>query len=448
MRTLLRHLLDEREWHDYDVFLPRFQQAAQELAESEGPESLATLEPAKRTFQGWYYGDRRPNVDARRVLVHLLGYTIKQLWTPTSQDPAAQEPVSRLGMAAAHAEPGVDLHEMRRTGAMAARRAMDFAMGAEREEVGDDTIGFLGDEVARLAAAYPRVPLPELWDDLALSQEEAFRLLESGRARPSQSRDLLFMAGALSFMMSKGSHDIGDAKAAMMQARTANFLARQAEHTGLTALTDGLKSLISYWANRPEDALHYSQQGAATAEELRGTVTPWLYGLQARAAALLGDEDTVRAATQRAVALREQVTPDELDALGGIFTYPEVKQRYYTVEAAVLQGQGDARVVTAAEEAVRGFSNPSDPTWAFGDQAGAQCNLALVRLYGDDLDGAAEAVRPVLDLAPSHRNNGIVVSADRVRAAVARSSARDAVVARDLRAEIEMFRPTRPALLR
>ncbi|MEN8656102.1 hypothetical protein ABCR94_37410 [Streptomyces sp. 21So2-11] len=446
MRTLLRHLLDEREWHDYDVFLSRFQQAARELAEREGPESLARLEPRKRTFQGWYYGDRQPNVDARRVLVHLLGCTIKQLWTPAPEDLGAQEPALRFGTAAAHAELGVDLHEMRRTGAMAARRAMDFAMGAEREQVGEDTIGFLGDEVTRLAAAYPKVPLSDIWDDLALSQEEAFRLLESGRARPSQSRDLLFMAGALSFMMAKGSHDIGDPKAALMQARTANFLARQAEHTGLTALTDGLKSLISYWANRPEDALHYAQQGAATADVLRGTVTPWLYGLQARAAALLGDEDTVRAANQRAATLREQVAPDELDALGGLFTYPEVKQRYYAVEAAVLLGQGDARVASAAEEAVRGFSDPSDPNWAFGDQAGAQCNLALVRLFGEDLDGAAEAVRPVLDLAPSHRNSGIIVSADRVRAALARGSVRDAVVARDLRAEIEMYRPARPAL--
>ncbi|MDI3407657.1 hypothetical protein [Streptomyces cavernicola] len=446
MRTLLRHLLDEREWHDYDVFLPRFQQAARELAEREGPDSLVRLEPAKRTFQGWYYGDRRPNVDARRVLVHLLGHTIRQLWTPAPEDGGAQEALSQFDTAAAHAESGVELNEMRRTGAMAARRAMDFAMGAERGQVGEDTLGFLGDEVGRLAEAYPKAPLSEIWDDLAQSQEEAFRLLDSGRARPSQSRDLLFMASALSFMMAKGSHDIGDPKAAMIQARTASFCARQAEHTGLMAMADGLKSLISYWAGRPQDALHYAQQGTAVAEVLRGTVSPWLHGLQARAAALLGDHETVRAANERALTLREQVVPDELDELGGLFTYPEIKQRYYSVEAAVLLGQGDASVARAAEEAADGFSDPSDPNWAFGDQAGAQCNLALVRLYGDDLDGAAEAVRPVLDLAPTHRNNGIVVSADRVRAALTRSPACDAVVAQDLRAEIEMYRPLRSAL--
>ncbi|GGW13475.1 hypothetical protein GCM10010501_17190 [Streptomyces libani subsp. rufus] len=57
-----------------------------------------------------------------------------------------------------------------------------------------------------------------------------------------------------------------------------------------------------------------------------------------------------------------------------------------------------------------GFSDPTSPTWAFDDLAGAQCDLALVRLFGGDVDGAAEAIRPVLDLPASHRNNGIIVS--------------------------------------
>lgn len=47
------------------------------------------------------------------------------------------------------------------------------------------------------------------------------------------------------------------------------------------------------------------------------------------------------------------------------------------------------------------FSDPEFPGWAFGDLAGSQCNLALVRLFADNRDGAAEAVRPVLDLSPA-----------------------------------------------
>ncbi len=65
-----------------------------------------------------------------------------------------------------------------------------------------------------------------------------------------------------------------------------------------------------------------------------------------------------------------------------------------------------------------------------------------------DVDGTAEAIRPVLDLPATHRNNGIVVSALRVRHALMSTPAHTAVVARDLRAEIEAFPASRPALPR
>ncbi|CAL9324779.1 hypothetical protein [Streptomyces sp. SudanB66_2053] len=52
----------------------------------------------------------------------------------------------------------------------------------------------------------------------------------------------------------------------------------------------------------------------------------------------------------------------------------------------------------------------------------------------------------MLDLPASHRSNGIVMSAMRVRQALTSGPAREAVVARDLRAEIEAFPANRPAL--
>lgn len=130
------------------------------------------------------------------------------------------------------------------------------------------------------------------------------------------------------------------------------------------------------------------------------TVGLWLLGLQVRAAVALGDEETVRAANQQAADRREHVVHDhdDLDALGGLFTYAPEKQLYYTVEAETLLGHGGAQLAEQAEQAVQGFSDPSAPNWAFGDLAGARCDLALIRLFGGDLDGAAAAIRPVLDL--------------------------------------------------
>ncbi|MFJ8598288.1 hypothetical protein ACIREM_06065 [Streptomyces shenzhenensis] len=135
----------------------------------------------------------------------------------------------------------------------------------------------------------------------------------------------------------------------------------------IIALTDGLKSLIAYWAGRPEDAFHYASQGADTAANLRGTVGLWLLGLQARAAAVLGDEGTVRTVNQAAADRRERVVHDDLDQLGGLFTYAPEKQLYYAVESEVLLGHGDAQLAAQAEQAVLDLGDPSSPNWAFGD---------------------------------------------------------------------------------
>ncbi|MBV7697728.1 hypothetical protein KWI83_19380 [Streptomyces sp. TRM70350] len=331
---------------------------------------------------------------------------------------------------------------------MAARRARDFAMGAERGQLGAETIGFLQDEVRRIAERYPRVPLSGIFDDLAAAQDEVFRHIEGGRSKPSQLRQLHIMATLLSWFMAKASHDMGDPHSAMMQARAAGVCAQQAEHSGLIALTDGLKSLITYWSGSADDALYYARKGATEHPDLHGTVGVWLPSLEARAAALLGDEERARAAIERAEQKRDRVSSDDLDEFGGLLTFPAQKQLYYTVESHVLLGHGDARTTAQAEKAAQLFSDPDAPHWAFGDQAGAQCNLALIRLHAGDLDGAADAIRPVLDLPAGQRNRGIVVSAQRVQAALAREPIRTAILARELREEIALYPPSRPALTR
>ncbi|MFI1257166.1 hypothetical protein ACH4U6_25770 [Streptomyces netropsis] len=328
---------------------------------------------------------------------------------------------------------------------MAARRAIRFAMGAERSEVGQETLSYLQDEVHRIAEIYIRVPLATVLDDLTHIQDETFRLLESGRAKPSQIRDLYLLAALESGMLAKASHDLGDPQSAMMQARTAAVCADQAEHRGMSTWVRGLQSLISYWADRPEDALHYARRGTSMGADLRGSVTVWLAGLEARAAALLGDTETVHAANRRAEELREHTQADDLDTVGGNFRFPQVRQDYYTVEACVLLGDGDANLVRRTEQAAQGFSDVNDPHWAFGDQAGAQSDLALARLYTGDLDGAAEAVRPVLDLPPNQRNAGIIGSVQRVRASLTHGPVRNALTARELCEEIAVF-SSRPAL--
>ncbi|MFG2408778.1 hypothetical protein ACGFR8_31430 [Streptomyces brevispora] len=437
-----RSTLEVRGIRSADDFLLEYRKAAERLG-------LRDVEPAPKTVEGWIYEGRKPQRVFRPVIVEMLGYNLEQLWSEAQAGNTPHSvPVPGASQTEFLADAGLDLNEMKRTGAMAVRRAKDFLLGADRERVGDDTLGLLDDEVRRLVAEYPRVPLSAIWPDLLETQDQVFRLLEGGRVRPSQLRDLNFAGAVLSFLVAKGFNDMEDPAEAMTMTRVAAACARDAEHPGLIALTHGLKSLIAYWAQKPADAHHYASAGAETAANLTGTVGLWLLGLQARAAAVLGDEETVRVANQQAADRRERVALDDLDELGGLFTYAPEKQLYYAVESEALLGHGSSRLGTQAEKAVLDFENPDAPYWAFGDLAGAQCNLALVRLFGGDVDGAAAAIRPVLDLPASHRNNGIVVSAMRVRNSLTAGPIRTAAAARDLRAEIESFPTSRPALPR
>ncbi|MFJ4710476.1 hypothetical protein ACIP6I_37375 [Streptomyces anulatus] len=68
----------------------------------------------------------------------------------------------------------------------------------------------------------------------------------------------------------------------------------------------------------------------------------------------------------------------------------------------------------------------------------------MVRLHDDELDGAVDALRPVLDLPPAQRNRRIVVSAQQAHRALAHSPARSSLLARELREEITQFPPAAP----
>ncbi|MBQ1105953.1 hypothetical protein [Streptomyces sp. 404i] len=105
------------------------------------------------------------------------------------------------------------------------------------------------------------MPLSTVFDDLAAAQSDAFRLIERGRARPSQMRQLHVLATLLSWHMAKACHDLRDESSAMMHARAVGVSSEQAEHPALSALVHGLKSLISYWSGRGEDALFQAHRG-------------------------------------------------------------------------------------------------------------------------------------------------------------------------------------------
>lgn len=468
--TLLRVLVTRRHWQVYETFRHHYERAAETLAEREGDRRVRGLTVSKRQFERWCGGElkTRPYPDQCRVLEAMFDHPVDDLLAPATPEQMAPrtapapstpafapvpslEPRPRATQLTATMESGVwgdpGLGRRERQVEMAARRAFRFGSTAEGSTVGPETLAQLHDEVRRLADAYPRLPLPTLLGDLVDIQDTTFRILEHGRVRPSQAKELYLLAGMTSGMLAKASHDVGDPRSAMMQARTAFVCADNADHSAMRAWVRGMQSLINYWAGRPQEAARYAALGTAAAENVRGTTAVWLACLEARAYAMLGDSSSTRTAVARAHLTRDTLRVDDLDAYGGILTFPEVRQLYYVAEAVVFLGEDPRSAQEQASAAVTAYRDARPEDWAFGDEAGAHTNLALSRIAGGELDGAVEAVRPVLDLPFEQRNFGVVVSARRVHEALSDARFVRVRTAAEVREEIEEFTASPTAIL-
>lgn len=317
---------------------------------------------------------------------------------------------------------------------LAADRAQQFALNLPG--MADLTMDQVIDGVRDLALAYPTRPLPELLNNLVSAQETMFSLLERPQ-RPSHGRQLYFMAGVVSGMLAKASHDLADPSAALTQSRTAYLCAEQADHNGLRGWICGLQSLISYWAGRPKEAIRYAQRGT---EYAGNTNAIWLPANEARAWARIGNVEQARQAIQRSEDAWNNAQPDELDELGGIATFSRSRQLYYAADALAWLPQEAAAAEDYASQAVQAYADPAHEDWAFGDQAGSHCDLAIARIARGEIDGASEAVRPVLQLPSSQRIGGIIKSVQHVHNAL--SKAPDSEAAGELQEEIEAFTRT------
>lgn len=331
--------------------------------------------------------------------------------------------------------------------ALSAERARDFLSSAEATNVGSETVDQLADDIRRLALAYPRQPLASLLGEIVDTQSHAFGLLE-GRQRPEQARELYLLAGVASGLMAKASHDLGAPHDAITQARAAYTCADNAGHDGLRAWARGLQSLISYWAGRLDHAVRYAEQGADAAERTRGTASVWLSAGKARALAALGRVVEAREAIDQAVLARDGVRPDELDGFGGMCTFNLPRQLYYAADAMRWGGAPESeRTERQAAEAIDAYEAASEMDRAFGDEAGARCALAVARIERGELDGAAEAMAPVLALPTARRIHGIVTSVDYVLQVLA-GAGRKAQVAVELETALQGFCAERLALSR
>lgn len=416
-RTLLEALIRQRQlsWDEAADLVVKTAKKHEDVFISLSGRHLGRLARGERS-------GNRPNPATRRALQYTFNRPIDELLGPYTLGDLPVVDESRRGTEASEVL------------TVAADRARRFLTSLQT--LSDESLQLIHDEVRDLVRAYPARPLPEILGHLVSGQETVFSLLERPQ-RPTHARQLYFLSAVLDGLLAKASHDLADPHAALAQSRTAWLCAEQADHDGLRAWISGLQSLICYWARRPHDSIRYAQRGAAYAQRAGNTALVWLAASEARAWAVLGNGEQARDAIERAEQTWERVHPDELDEMGGIATFSRPRQLYFAADALVWLPDESATAEDYAGRAVDAYSDPADPHWAFGDAAGSHAALAIARIGRGQIDGAADALAPVLDLPAEQRINGIVHSVNRVHRAL--SQLPTSANARDLQECIESY---------
>lgn len=389
-RTVLEYLIRQRDRtyeelvHDIDVF-------ASSLGERETGIS-------SRHLRRLASGERAGMTPAtRRVLQAFFNVPASDLLAPSSSLSL------NLNLASAASAPApVDGMEMLK---MAAEKSRNFERSLSSVDV--EVISAIEEEVGDLARLYPLRPLSEIIGKLVTVHETVLMLLER-KQKPKHERRLYFLAAVISGLLAYAGNDVGKPYLAISHARSGFMYAKYADHVGLCAWMRGLQSFIHYWAGSPHEAIRYAEMGEEYARHSGGTASIWLVANQSRALAALGNASKAKALIEQADRIREVVREDDLDGMGGLCTFSISRQVYYAARAFGSLKEEAQNGERYAELAVQRYSDHQHADWDFSCEADARASLALSRALQGNLDGASEALFPLLGLPPEKRINDLV----------------------------------------
>jgi hypothetical protein len=380
--TLLHRLIDERRL-TREQALNLLKRRARDLGIADNDYSLSI-----REFDRYIHGDIKGTPQSVRVQVleAEFGYPIAALIAPDTRDAVPLGNGIRLPTSAP-----VDV---RRLVHKAAIESTDFAQWADSLALGDLALTALWFRVEQAATGYVHAPMVPVFCELQELRDDLFTRLR--QPDPGQARDLYLLAGVVCGMLAHASGNLGDLRAAHLQACTALVCARHAGHPTLAAWVLGVRALQHEWNGRPEETLKLTAQAHSelTREHKASTVGIWVHAIEARASARLGRTAAATHAIRRADEGRARLPSPEhwndLDRLGGILSFPEAKQLYYAGSAHRRVGQMvEAQASSAAAIEVY-MTGPADQR-SYGDEAIARIDLAVARAGGEspDLEAAA-----------------------------------------------------------
>jgi tetratricopeptide (TPR) repeat protein len=284
--------------------------------------------------------------------------------------------------------------------AKAATESLAFAHEAALLGDADDALEHLHLEIGRIAVAYVHAPISTVFDDLIDTRNTVFALLAEPH-RPRGTAELYVVAGATCLLLAHASQNLGDQRAALAQLRAAWTCAEVADHDALRAWSRGTAALINEWSLHQRKAVELAGTGAqfaASAESKRR-----LLAISARAAARMGNHDralTALSALDKAIDASDDT--DDVVRFGGLLSFPAAKQAYYVGSTYSLLGDHE-QAERHATTAIAAYEAGPPAARSYGDEGLARLDVVSARLARGNLEGASEALAPVLALPPERR---------------------------------------------
>ncbi|MGW4897372.1 hypothetical protein ACWEQL_34720 [Kitasatospora sp. NPDC004240] len=425
MSSNLFDALVAREELDFRAFKAEYRRVASELYRETGDIAFRNVTLTDKSFQRWRAGDvSRPHHPAPAILKSMFGRPMHELLAPCTDDQvqalqAAQDPV-------------LDEREL----AMTARDARAHAAEAASQLLPDLSLDQLEDDLVRLVRSTSSTPPHMIFMQAKELLGLATVMLDRTQVLSQRGR-LYLVAGQASALLAACAFDLGSMPNAFELTRAAALYGQVAEYGPLQAYAHGYLAVLYYWSGNPAQAVRQIGQ-AQSFPGVGATGKARLAAIAARAYAHLGRAEEAHHAIERSLADRSSAVDDLHDTVAGKFGFSPERVAMSNSSTLLLLRDGAGAEASARRslELIAARSAGARPL-VVAPQASA--DLAAALLMRSDLDGAADALGPVLSLPREWRGAGLAGRVNTIRGELVSPTFRNTQLARELAERIDDF---------
>ncbi|MFF0526138.1 hypothetical protein ACFYTC_46225 [Actinomadura nitritigenes] len=290
------------------------------------------------------------------------------------------------------------------------------------------------DEIARatesLARAHLTAPAKRVLPEVIRLQQRTQSILQSGKQRLSEARDLYKLNSDLLAHACMLLGDLKQDELAEQHGYAATLFANEAEATGAVAWAARAKT--ARWQDKYVESADLARRGYdhSPPEPIRVQLA-WY---EANAAALLGDHNRANEAARRAHEAAETCLNASSDL--SVWSFPNERQALFALSVATITGDTDGALRAAAL---------ADAGWASGDPripatwAQIRVGAGIAHLMKGSLEGAIAEVTPMLDLDPQFRMSTVTRYLEKLHRRLGHRRFRGSPAAMQLRQDIQAF---------